>query len=56
MKKYTTIHDLIIGDRVLWMLSPEEELKIINEMEELAARRAKEEFEAIIEAKNTFIY
>ena len=56
MKKYTTINDLVIGDRALWMLSPEEELKIINEMEELAARRAKEEFEAIIEARNTFIY
>jgi hypothetical protein len=55
MRNFTTIDDLIIGERVLWMLSPEEELKIINEMEELAARRAIEEAEAIIEARNTII-
>lgn len=55
MRNFTTIDDLIIGERVLWMLSPEEELKIINEMEELAARRAIEEAETIIEARNTII-
>ena len=55
MRNFTTIDDLIIGERVLWMLSPEEELKIINEMEELAARMAIEEAEAIIEARNTII-
>lgn len=56
MRKFTTIDDLIIGERVLWMLSPEEELKIINEMEELAARRAIEEAEALLSARDIFIY